>query len=176
MGRACKCRQCQSSLTTESAIKKLINGKPAYFCNEEHYRAYVEKLEEESRQKEKKKQSKNRVYQLVCEVLGYKDIVNTALYKEWQVWNKVATDDVIAQYLEENKNYLGSVISRLDDIVYNRIRYLSTILKNKLGDYKPNVKEAKQNCISAVQEEHYETKFKLKQRAALLDFEEDCCE
>jgi hypothetical protein len=39
--------------------------------------------------------------------------------------------------LDENKEYLSDVISRLDNVEYNRIRYLSAILKNKLGDYKP---------------------------------------
>ena len=188
---AAKCRYCQTSLKVKDAYKAIIKNKFAYFCNQEHYSLYMEKLEEEQKQKQMKKelaekhrqeeleekqrqieynkQMKDKVYYLICEILGRKAIVNTAL------WNRVCTDEVIAQYLEENKDYLISVISRLDNIEYNRIRYLSAILKNKLGDYKPKAKEIEKPTV-AISDGHYETKFKLKARKALDDFEEDCDE
>lgn len=162
---AAKCRYCQTSLKIKEAYKVIIKNKSAYFCNQEHYSLYMEKLEEEQKQKQMKKelaekrrqeeleekqrqieynkQMKDKVYYLICEILGRKAIVNTALWKEKELWNRVCTDEVIAQYLEENKDYLTGAISRLDDVEFNRIRYLSAILKNKLGDYKPKKKEAR---------------------------------
>lgn len=171
---ACKCRICKKSLSTDDAYcvvtyDKNGKAKKSFYCSEDEFNA------EEAR-KRKAATDKSRAYRLVCDIIGRDEIINTIIWKEWAVWNKVAPDEKIADYLEENREYLVGVISKLDNIEFNRIRYLSTILKNKLGDYKPKVREAKQNFIPAVQEEHCETKFKLKQRAALLDLEEDCYE
>ena len=95
---------------------------------------------EERKVIEKRKADKDKVYYLICDIIGRKEIINTALWKEWEIWNRVATNEVIGQYLEEDKDYLISMIARLENNEYNRIRYLSAILKNKLGDYKPKVK------------------------------------
>ena len=81
----------------------------------------------------------------------------------------------IKKYLDENKEYLSSAIGRLDNVEYNRIRYLSAILKNKLGDYKPKA-VVKEVVAPKIQDEHYETKFKLKQRRGFEDLEDDCDE
>ena len=43
------------------------------------------------------------------------------------------------------------VISKLEDKEFNRIRYLSAVLKNKLGDYKIKVvEEEKKNVIKEI--------------------------
>lgn len=133
---ACKCRICKKSLNTKDAYCVVTNDKRFYYCNATEYEEYKRKHEKEAADKDK-------VYRLICNILGRKEIVNTALWKEKAVWNKVCTDEVIAQYLEENKDYLTGAISRLDDVEFNRIRYLSAVLKNKLGDYKPKAKEEK---------------------------------
>ena len=104
-------------------------------------------------------------------IIGRKEIINTALYKEWQSWNMVASNEIIYQYLEENKNYLCSAISKLENKEFNRIRYLSAIIKNNIGDYKPKVK--KERIIPVISEEHYETKFKVKTRSGFEDLEEE---
>lgn len=135
MGR-CKCRICGKSLTTESAYLVITNSKKAFYCSQEEF-------ETDKTKKEKEKSDKDKVYKLICDIIDRKEIVNTILWKEKAIWNKVRTDEVIAQYLEENKEYLTGAIARLEDVEYNRIRYLSAILKNKLGDYKPKVKEEK---------------------------------
>ena len=139
MGRMAKCRVCGAKLDTTTAYKVIIcdtndREKRFYYCSKEEYEA------DEARKK-KEAADKDKVYRLICDILGRKEVVNTALWKEKAVWNKVCTDEVIAQYLEENKDYLTGAISRLDDVEFNRIRYLSAILKNKLGDYKPKVEE-----------------------------------
>ena len=104
--------------------------------------------------------------------MGEKEIISTALFKEWQVWLKVADNAKIAKYLEENKDYLTSVIARLQSSEYARIRYLSTIIRDKIKAFVPKTVEATPPKVVA--EEHYETKYKPKARQALLDFEEDC--
>ena len=139
---ACKCRWCQANITTKVAIMEVTNGKRTFFCNEEHRDKFLKKLKAEQEQKEKAEADRSKAYRLVCEIIGRKEIINGILWKEWKIWNKVADNEKIGRYLEENKEYLHDVISRLEDVEFNRIRYLSAILKNKLGDYKPKAREA----------------------------------
>ena len=163
-----KCRICGEPLDTSMAYKVVTNGKNAYYCSKEEF-------ETDAKKKEKSAADKDGVYRLVCEIIERKEITNTALFAEWKVWNKVADNEKIRQYLEENKAYLCGVVSKLENKEFNRIRYLSAILKNSLGDFKPKV-EVKQIFVSSVKEEHYETKFKSRGRTALLDLEDDCDE
>lgn len=137
---ACKCKICKKSLSTNDAYCVVINGKRSYYCSAVEYEA-------EQVQREKASADKDKVYRLICDIIGRKEIINTILWKEWKLWAQVATDEKIASYLEENKEYLVSMISRLDDVEFNKIRYLSAILKNKLGDYKPKVKEVEKAVI-----------------------------
>ena len=169
---AAKCKICGTKLNTTTAhlvISYDKNGKEkkAYYCSAAEY-------QEEEQRKEKAAADKDKAYRLICEIIGRKEIINSILWKEWTVWNKVATNEALGQYLEENKSYLVGAIARLDDKEFNRIRYLSAIIKNKLGDFKPKVKEIRR--IPIIQDEHYETKFKPKVRKGLADLEEDCCE
>lgn len=133
MARA-KCRLCGKQLNTTTAhlvISYDRNGKEkkAYYCNIEEYEA-------EERRKEKAATDKDKTYRLICEIIGRKGIINTVLWKEWAIWNQVATNEVIGQYLEENKNYLINAISKIKDTEFDRIRYMSAIIKNHIGDYK----------------------------------------
>lgn len=163
-----KCKICGSALDTNTAYKVVTNGKNAYYCSCEEY-------EKDAAEKEKAAADKDRVYRLICEIIGRKEILNSVLWKEKATWNKVFSDELIWQYLESNKVYLTTVISRLEDKEFNRIRYLSAILKNSLGDFKP-MTPAPQKNVPVVQEEHYETKFKQKVRQSLDDLEEGCDE
>lgn len=163
-----KCRICGEALDTNVAYKVVTNGKNAYYCSQKEF-------ETETKKKEKLAADKDKVYKLICEIIERKEITNTALFGEWKVWNKVADNEKIGQYLEENKAYLCGAIAKLEDKEFNRIRYLSAILKNSLGDFKPKT-EVKPSFVPKIQEEHYETKFKPKARKALLDLEEDCDE
>ena len=161
-----KCRICGVALNTATAYKITDkNGKNKYYCSASEFEA------EEARKK-KAAEDKDKVYYLICDIMGEKEIINTILYKEWQVWNKVADNEKIAKYLEDNKNYLTSVISRLGSTEFAKIRYLSTIIRDKIKGYTPKVKVEEKPKV--VVEEHYETKYKSKTRTALLDFEEDC--
>ena len=125
----CKCRFCQASLLPKESYKETIKKQVAYFCNEEHYSLYLRELETQEQEKqamkeliarqnkekklvekkaqtEKYKADKDKAYWLICEIINRDEIINTVLWKEWSIWNKVASNEVIGQYLEENKNYL----------------------------------------------------------------------
>ena len=131
------------------------------------------KKEKKQEQNEKTLTDKDIAYKLICEIIGRPKIINTILWKEWKVWNEVASDDIIMQYFMENREYLLGAITRIEDIEFKRIRYLSAILKNSLGDFKPKQENAFSPQIKA---EHYDTKYKHKVRVALEDIEEECYE
>ena len=160
----CKCKICGTELDSKTAYKITVGKINKYFCSKEEYDA-------EAKRKQKEKEDKDKVYKLICDILGEAEIISTALYKEWVVWNKVANNEKIAQYLEENYDYLSSVISRLNSSEFAKIRYLSTIIRDKIKGFvpKPKVEE----IPKVVVEEHYETKYKSKTRMALEDLEED---
>lgn len=151
MARTAKCRICGKQISTDEAYK--IDGKPAkYYCSEQEFKA-------EEERKKKVAEDKDKVYRLICDIMGVQEIINSALFKEWVEWNKVADNEKIAKYLGENKDYLTTAISRIENKIYNRIRYLSAILKNSLGDYKEKVvEEVKvQPRIITVDETMYDT-------------------
>ena len=127
-----KCRICGETLDTNVAYKVVTNGKNAYYCSQEEFEA-------DTKKKEKAAADKDMVYKLICEIINREKIINTALWKEWKIWNDVATDEIIGRYLTDNKAYLVGAVARLDNVEFNRIRYLSAILKNSLGDFKPKV-------------------------------------
>ena len=172
---ACKCRRCQTNLSTKDAYKATINNKSAYFCNEEHYAEFVKEAEMEAKKKEQNKQLQDKFYTLMCEILGVNGITNTALWKEKTEINKVFSDEVIIAYLEENKSWMTTSVGKLSGGIYGKIRYVSVILRNKLGDYKPKV-VTREAAVPKIQDEHYETIFKLKQRRGFEDLEDDCDE
>jgi YHS domain-containing protein len=172
---ACKCRKCQANLSTKNAYKTTINNRSAYFCNEEHYNKFIEDAETEAKKKEQNKQLQDKFYNLMCEILGVNGITNTALWKEKTEINNVFSDDVIVAYLDENKSWITTSVSKLSGGIYGKIRYVSVILRNKLGDYKPKA-VTREVVIPKIQDEHYETKFKLKQRRGFEDLEDDCDE
>jgi YHS domain-containing protein len=161
-----KCKICGTELDTKTAYKVTDkNGKNKYFCSAVEFEA-------EEERKKKVAEDKDRVYRLICDIMGEKEIISTALYKEWTIWNKVADNAKIGDYLAENRDYLASVIGRLSSSEYARIRYLSTIIRDKIKAFVPKTIEVAPPKV--VVEEHYETKYKPKTRRALLDFEEDC--
>ena len=116
---------------------------------------------------------KDIAYKLICDIMGKQQITNAILWKEWKLWNGIASDEIVRKYLDENKEYLTKRIARLDNVEYSRIRYLSAILKNSLTDFKPKP----ENLFALnIPDEHYETRYKPKVRVALLDIEEECYE
>lgn len=162
----CKCKICGTQLNTTEAYKITDkNGKNKYYCSASEFEA------EEARKK-KAAEDKDKVYRLICDILGEKEVLNTALWKEKTIWNKAFSDEIIAKYLAENKDYLTSAVSKLSGTEYAKIRYVSAVLKNSLRDFKPKVEVVEVPKV-VVAEEHYETKYKPKARMALEDLEEE---
>lgn len=152
MARA-KCLVCGAELDTKTAYKVDIvsqkTGKVShkYCCSQSEF-------ESEEERKKKATEDKNKVYRLICDILGEREIINTALYKEWAIWNKVADNEKISKYLEENKDYLTSALSRVHSSEYARIRYLSTIIRDKIKAFVPRVE-----VVEVVQPKAVETTF-----------------
>ena len=161
-----KCKICGTELDTKTAYKVIDkNGKNKYFCSASEFEA------EEARKK-KAQEDKDKVYRLICDIMGEKEIISTALWKEWQVWNKVADNKKIAKYLEENKDYLSSVIARLQSSEYARIRYLSTIIRDKIKAFVPKVEVIEKPKV-VVEETIYDTPAQsLNKRRSLADLED----
>lgn len=162
----CKCQICKAELDTKMAYKIVDkNNKNKYYCSQSEFEA-------EEIRKKKAQEDKDRVYYLICDIMGEKEIINTALWKEWQVWNKVANNVKIGQYLEENKDYLTSVIARLQSSQYAKIRYLSTIIKNKINEFKSKVEVVEKPKV-VVEETIYEVPTQsLNKRRSLADLED----
>lgn len=140
---ACKCRQCRANLSTKSAIKDVIAGKTAYFCNEEHRELYMAALQADQQKKAQAEALRNKFYGLFCGILGVNGITNTALWKEKAELNKVFEDEVIIAYLEDNKAKLSQMVSKLSGGEYGKLRYVGVVLKNNLADFKRKVKVEK---------------------------------
>jgi hypothetical protein len=171
---ACKCRYCQTSLTTAIAYMEYVGTKKAYFCNQEHHEKYVQKEENKKRQQAHAEQMKTEFYNLMCEILCVKGITNTALWKEKTEINKVFPDDVIVAYLKENKDWICASVSRLNGGEYGKIRYVSVILRNKLGDYKPKVMAKEEKPKPQVDVTFYEpVQTNNNKRRSLADLEDD---
>lgn len=172
---ACKCRYCQTNLTTAIAYMEYVGTKKAYFCNQEHHDKYVKEEENKKKQQEHETRAKQKFYDLFCEILGVNGITNTALWKEKAEINKVFVDDVIISYLEENKEWITTSVARLSGGEYGKIRYVSVILKNKLGDYKPKavVKEAKKPKTKIEMTFYEPVQTNNNKRRSLADLEDD---
>ena len=134
--RQVKCRNCGKFFDRDKAIVIERGKAKLFYCSEE----CEEKAKEQEIIAQKKENEKDAVYNEICDIFGYK-ITNTALWKEWAVWNQAADNTKILAYLKENKEYLTGVIGRLSSGEYPRIRYISSILKNSLHDYKVKVVE-----------------------------------
>ena len=193
-GRPPICRICGSQLNYDSAYKVTTytsggKEKNAFYCSQEEYENNIlatEKKQEKKTDTKKKRSSKktkdvgekvltdkDKAYQLICRIIGRSKIVNTILWKEWKVWNDVATNEVILRYLTENELYLTTIISNLDNIEYNRIRYLSAVLKNKLGDYQITAAEIKQPKIQIDESFYSPIATRNNKRRSLEDLEDD---
>ena len=144
----CKCKKCQAALSTSTAHRVDGGGKNnrMYFCNEEHYKEWIKEKEEEEKKKAYDKEMKDRFYYTFCEILGVNGITHTSLWKEKAEINAVFPDELVAAYLEENKERIANSVSKLGGGIYAKIRYVSTILKNELGDYTPNAKPKAQEA------------------------------
>lgn len=169
-----KCKICGASLDTNAAYKVevIVNKKTGekeltykYCCSEEEWQT------EEARKK-KAQEDKDKVYYLICDIMGVSQIIHTALWKEKQTWNQAFSDEFIAKYLQENKDYLTSAIARTSGTEYAKIRYLSAILKNSLGDFKPKAIEIEKPKVVVDETIYMAPTQSLNKRRSLEDLED----
>jgi hypothetical protein len=165
------CQICRKKIELDSAYKVVVVSKKTkketnkYYCSEQEWQT-------EENRKKKAAADKDKVYYLICDIIGEKEIINTALFKEWEVWNRVADNVKIGDYLEEKKDYLTSTISRLGAPEYTRIRYLSTIIKNNIKTFVSKTKVAEKPKV-VVEETIYNTPTQsLNKRRSLDDLED----
>lgn len=150
---------CGSSIEKDTAYK-IIKGKiNRYCCSEQEYKDHMAEQEEISKQKAK-------FYKMVEYFLGA--TVNTALYKEIQIWLSLSDYKTLCDYFTDCRFTLTKAMNKQFVSEYARIRYFSAIVKNSIGDYKP----LKPEPVKAVEAEFYKTKYKpTKKRKCLSDYE-----
>lgn len=134
--RQVKCRFCGKFIDRDKAVIIQTAKQKLFYCNEN----CRENAERQVVIAQKEKAEKEAVYNEICDIFNYR-ITNTALYKEWVIWNQVADNGKILAYLKENHDYIAGAIGRLSSSEYAKIRYLSAVLKNSLHDYKVKVVE-----------------------------------
>ena len=166
MARA-KCKACgewgdsKDMYKVVTGITRLVNK---YYCDESCWQA------EEDR-KQKFKEDKNRVYDLICDMFGY-EIQNDKFFDEWAKWNKLKSNEIIYKYIRENEQYLQQACDKSFKGEVQRIMYFSAILKNNLMDFKPKV-EVKEKPKVVVEETIYEAPTQsLNKRRSLDDLED----
>lgn len=166
-----KCRVCGSKINSIDAYLVITldgkgNEKKAFYCNKDEY-------EEDLKKKEKANTDKDNAYYSICEIIGRKEIINTILWKEWKQWNKVASNEILAKYLEKNKWYLKNVVSKLDDSEFPRIKYLSAIIKNNLGDFTVRNKTEEPRKVVVEETFYVPTVTHNNKRRSLADLEDE---
>jgi len=119
-----KCKICGNKADRNEAYKVVVDGKNHYYCNKNEYNEW-----------RKKKDIKDRVYNLIYEIFDRK-VTNTILYKEIGELADVYTYEKILAYLTDNENYLTSAIKKSFVSEYAQIRYFTAILKNSLTDFQ----------------------------------------
>lgn len=129
-----KCRVCGKKIEKQDAYAVITDKDRKYYCSKEELDDF-----------EAKKKLKNDIYDIICDIFGYK-IQNSALFKEQKSWHNLCDDEKIFAYLQENRDYITNTIKRLDSSEFAKIRYFSAILKNNLHDF------ASKNSIKPIEE------------------------
>ena len=160
------CQICKNKIERDAAYKRVVGKANKYYCSEQEW-------QKEEDKKKKIAEDKDKVYRLICDILGEEEVLNTALWKEKAIWNKAFSDEIIAKYLAENKDYLISAVSKLSGTEYAKIRYVSAVLKNSLRDFKPRVEETPKPKV-VVDETIYDAPtYSRNKRRSLADLEDD---
>ena len=168
-----KCRHCGTYIEKSEAYKDETR-RGFYYCNEKEYIVEEKKREDAKKEKEaaaERKAKRDAVYHELCDIFCY-EVQNSVLFTEWILWNKLANDEKILAYLQENKDYIKSKMERTNGTEYARIRYLSAILKNSLKDYVVTVR-AEPEKINVDCEIYEPTVFTKKKRRGLSELEDE---
>ena len=136
----------------------VVDGKNIYYCNEAEYLTVLHD-----------RKIRDDTYECINEIFGYK-VINTALFKELSFILGSYSYDRILAYLEENKDYMTSVIQQRGySSEYAKIRYFSAIIKNGIADFKAKEKETPKQVKVDMPDGHYKRRQK---KRSLSDIEE----
>ena len=119
-----KCGFCSNKIKKENAYVLKGKKRNKYFCNEEHSVS---------------KTPKGLFYGRLFSVFG--KTTNTIMYKEFDEISKVHGWDKMSSYLEANRSYLNKCMNKDFTSEYAKIRYISAIFKNSLGDFREPKKD-----------------------------------
>lgn len=145
----CKCHHVKHE--RDDLYRVIRSGKNEYYCSEKIYL----KLEND-------KVLRKECLELLNQIFG-KVMINTQVQKELTEISKAHEFSKIKMYLEDNVCDLASSLNKTFNSEYAEIRYLMTIIKNSIGDYKPQKKiEVKQevtgNAIEYIPKSNFNKK------------------
>lgn len=164
-----KCRYHNKQVDKQTAFKIVIKDKNTYWCCEECYNLYFADKERQ----DKIKAEYDEIFEITKEIFGYEFAGYSMLKKEVSTWEKLSTRQKIIAYLNDNKAWLSTTMSKSFANDYNRVRYYSTIIASKLHDYQPRVEIAERPKV-VVEETIYEAPtHTLNKRRSLADLEDD---
>lgn len=165
---AAKCRYDKKPVDTKTAFKVVIKDKNTYWCCEECYNLYLQ----DKAQQDKITAEYDEIFELTKQIFGYEFTGYSLLKREINTWEKIGTREKIIAYLKENKNWLSDVMSKNFASDYNRVRYYSAVISNKLHDYRSRVEAAEKPKI-VVEETIYDAPAQsLNKRRSLADLED----
>jgi hypothetical protein len=136
------CKGCKTKIDRDNAFKVTVNGKNTYYCNQSEYENII--LEKENRLK---------VIDLSFKILG--NTTNTSLMKELGDIAKIHTYTKMLKFIESNLNELNNIMNRNFTSEYGKIKYFSTVIKNKIGDYKEIIEKIEVNNFEFVKVVNY---------------------
>lgn len=154
-----KCKICGNKIDRKCAFKVIVNEKNNYYCTEEEYNEW-----------KSNKDIKDSIYEVIFNIFGHKTI-NTILYKEINEIGNLYGYKNILNYINDNKNYLYSVMQKEFKSEYAKIRYFSAILKNNISDY---TKKLPPEVIKKVEADIPKDNFKpRKRKKCISEFENE---
>lgn len=161
-----KCQHCKNKrIDRDTAFMVRGGQRNLYYCNEEEWQ-----------QEQDAKKWREALHNEIDDIFQY-EVRNTALYKEWAVWNRLANDHELFCFLRDKYHLVRKSMRREFSSEYGRIRYFSAFIKNQIADYKNAIKKRVQPQEPKTVEidfEFYEPKRqKKKARKGLADIEEE---
>ena len=130
MGNKYTCKFCHNKIDSDYAFQTYNKSGTSYWCSQSEYVKYT--LEENKRK---------AVKSYACRILG-KEVSHGQLTKELDAWHETNSWDKLIAYFEANADSLENKMNSKDfTSTYGKIRYLSTIVKNQIDDFKLEVEE-----------------------------------
>lgn len=115
-----KCRYCGSMIDKKNAYPVKHGKQNWYYCNLEHSLLRTDK---------------QLAYDKAMDIIG--KTTNSIFFKEMDEIASVHGYKKLHKYLVDNDTFLNDVMNKDFSSEYAKIRYFSTVIKNRIGDYNP---------------------------------------